>query len=122
MLIAYWIVAALLSVAYLAAGVPKIVSTPEKLLERGQTWVRGVNPAIPQVVGALEVLGVLGLILPPLFHTAVFLAPTAAVGLVLVQAVAIGIHLKAGETKALPVNIVLLVLALAAAWLGVLAL
>ena len=70
-------------------------------------------------LGKPGVFVVRGVILPPLTNTAVYLAPTAAVGLVLVQAVAIGIHLKAGETKALPVNFVLLGLAAVVAGLGI---
>jgi hypothetical protein len=39
------------------------------------------------------------------------LTPIAAVGLVIVQVVAALVHLKLGETKSLPVNVVLLLLA-----------
>jgi len=41
---------------------------------------------------------------------------------VLVQAVAIGVHMQIRDVKTLPVNIVLLILAFATAWLAVLAL
>jgi hypothetical protein len=119
MLIAYWITASLLALVYLAAGSPKIFRSKEALLASGQGWVKNVNPALPKLVGTLEVLGALGVILPPLTGIAIFLAPTAAVGLVLVQAVAIGIHVKAGETKALPVNFILLGLAAVVAGLGI---
>jgi hypothetical protein len=59
-------------------------------------------------------------ILPPLLATAVFLAPLAAIGLIIVQAVAIGVHMKMGDLKSLPINISLLLLAFVAAWIGVL--
>jgi uncharacterized membrane protein YphA (DoxX/SURF4 family) len=119
MLLAYWITASLLALVYLVSGAPKIFRSQEALLASGQGWVTDVNPALPKLVGILEVLGALGVILPPLTNIAVYLAPTAAIGLVLVQAVAIGIHLKAGETKALPINFVLLGLAAVVAGLGI---
>ena len=122
MIIAYWITAGLLALVYLASGAPKIFRGKEALLASGQGWVKDVSPAMPKLVGLLEVLGALGVILPPLTGTAVFLAPAAAIGLALVQVVAIGIHIKAGETKVLPVNVILLALAVAVAVLGIAAL
>lgn len=120
MIIAYWIVAGLLALAYLLAGVTKLVRSNAQLEARGMHWVRGTNPALVKLVGLVEVVAVAGLIFPPLFSTATFLAPLAAVGLILVQAVAIGIHMKTGDLRSLPINIALLLLAFVAAWIGVL--
>ena len=119
MIIAYWIVAALLAFAYLFVGGTKLLRSNAQLAAGGMHWVRGTNPALVKLVGLVEVVGAAGLILPPLFTTAVFLAPLAAIGLVLVQAVAIGVHMKMGDLKSLPINISLLLLAFVAAWLGV---
>lgn len=83
-------------------------------------WVRATNPALVKLVGLVEVVGAAGLILPPLFSTAAYLAPLAAIGLILVQAVAIGIHMQMRDLKSLPMNIALLLLAFVAAWIGVL--
>ena len=80
------------------------------------------NPAVVKLVGLIEVLGAAGLLLPPLLNTAVLLAPLAAIGLVLVQAVAIGVHMQMKDARSLPINIALLLLAFAAAWIGVLTL
>jgi len=119
-IIAYWIVAALLAFAYLFVGGTKLVRSTAQLEAGGMHWVGVTNPAAVKLVGLIEVLGAAGLILPPLFATAVFLAPLAAIGLVLVQAVAIGVHMQMRDTKSLPINISLLLLAFVAAWLGVL--
>jgi hypothetical protein len=118
-IIAYWIVAALLAFAYLFVGGTKLLRSNAQLAAGGMHWVRGTNPALVKLVGLVEVVGAAGLILPPLFTTAVILAPLAAIGLVLVQAVAIGVHMKMGDLKSLPINISLLLLAFVAAWLGV---
>ncbi len=120
MIIAYWIVAGLLALAYLLAGSTKLVRSNAQLEASGMNWVRRTNPAVVKLVGLIEVVGAAGLILPPLLNTAAFLAPLAAVGLILVQAVAIGIHMKMGDLKSLPMNIALLLLAFMAAWIGVL--
>ncbi|WDG18187.1 DoxX family protein [Microbacterium sp. Clip185] len=68
--------------------------------------------------GVVEVLGAVGLILPPLTGIAPILAPIAAIGLVLVQLGAVVFHLRRGEAKVVPMNLVLLMLAVAAAVLG----
>lgn len=119
-IIAYWIVSGILALAYLFVGATKLVRSRAQLEAGGMQWVRGVNPAVVKLVGLIEVLGAVGLILPPLLAVAVFLAPLAAIGLVLVQAVAIGVHMQMRDTKSLPINISLLLLAFVAAWLGVL--
>ena len=118
MIIAYWIIAALLALVYLMAGAMKVFRSREQLIAAGQGWVEGANTGIVKLVGALELAGALGLILPPLTGIAPSLAPMAALGLVLVQAVAIGVHMKLNDTKSLPVNIILLAMAIVAAWLG----
>ena len=122
MVIAYWIVAGILAFVYLLVGGTKIVRSRAQLDESGMHWVRGANPAVVKLVGLIEILGAIGLILPPLMNTAVLLAPLAAIGLVLVQAVAIGVHMQMKDAKSLPINIALLLLAFATAWIGVLTL
>ncbi len=119
MLIAYWITAALLAFVYLYAGGTKIFRSKSALEASGMAWVSNVPSSIPKLVGIVEVLGALGVLVPPLIAgIPVVLAPLAAIGLVLVQGVAIGIHMRMGDAKSLPVNIVLFVLALVVAFLG----
>ena len=112
MLIAYWIIAGILAVVYLLVGGTKIIRSRAQLDESGMHWVRGANPAVVKLVGLIEVLGAAGLLLPPLLNTAVLLAPLAAIGLVLVQAVAIGVHMQMKDARSLPINIALLLLTL----------
>ncbi|WP_394940184.1 DoxX family protein [Psychromicrobium sp. YIM B11713] len=108
--IALWIVAGLLALAYLGAGGVKIIQPKEKLV--GQMgWVENASTGLVKFVGAVEVLGAIGLILPQLTGVAPILTPLAALGLVLIQIGAIVVHIRRAEIKNLPVNIVLLLLA-----------
>ncbi len=117
MVIAYWIVAGLLALAYLAAGGAKLLQPQEKLAPR-MAWAGDFPAWSVKTIGLLEVLGAIGLILPPLTGIAPILAPLAAVGLVLVQLGAVITHFIRREPQVLPANLVLLVLAGVAAWLG----
>lgn len=118
MLIAYWIVAGLLAVASLAAGAQKTFRSPDALVASGIGWANDVQPPAVRLIGVAEVLGAIGLILPPLTGIAPILAPVAAVGLALVQVGAVAFHLRRGEAKVLPMNLALLLAAVAAAVLG----
>ncbi len=118
MLIAYWIVAGLLALAYLAAGAMKTFRSPDALVAAGIGWAGEVPLPLVRFIGVVEVLGAIGLILPPVTGIAPILAPLAAVGLVVVQAAAVVFHLRRGEAKVTPMNFALLVLAAAAAVSG----
>lgn len=112
MLIAVWIISGLLALAYLASGGAKVV-TSYATLKKQQEWVEDFSPGAVKVIGALEVLGAIGLILPRLLNILPALAPIAAFGLALVQLVAVVVHVRRhDDPKRLPVNIVLLLLAL----------
>ena len=110
--IALWVVQGLLAAVYLAAGVMKVVRSREQMVASGGfDWAKDMTDGAVKAIGAVEVLGALGLVLPQLTGIAPVLTPIAAVGLVIVQVFAMRVHLKLGETKSLPVNVVLLLLA-----------
>lgn len=110
--IALWIVQGLLALAYLAAGGMKVAQPREKLVATGNfDWMTDTSDNGVKAVGLVEILGALGLILPQLTGIAPILTPIAAVGLVLVQVFAARVHLIRKETKVLPANVILLLLA-----------
>jgi hypothetical protein len=115
--VAYWIVAGLLAAFYLYSGILKIVRTPDQLRPM-MGWIDTVPRGLVRIIGVLEVLGAIGLILPPLTGIAVGLAVASAVGLVLLQIGAIALHLRRGEARLIALNIGLLVLAGVAVWLA----
>ena len=117
MRVAYWIVAGLLALFYLYAGGIKVARSKDQLRPM-MGWVDSVPLRLVRTIGVLEVLGALGLILPPLTGIAAALALTAAAGLALIQVGGMSLHLRRGEAAVIWLNIVLLVLAGAAIWLS----
>ncbi|MBE8517904.1 DoxX family protein [Amycolatopsis sp. H6(2020)] len=107
-----WVAAGLLAVVYLLAGGMKLATPREKLLENpNMGWAADFPEAAVKGIGAVEILAAIGLILPWALDIAPVLTPLAATGLVLVQIGAIVVHARRKETKALPMNVVLLLVA-----------
>lgn len=117
MTVAYWIVAALLTVVYLYAGALKLVRTREQLRPMME-WVENTPMWAVRAIGAVELLGAAGLILPPATGIAPALAIAAAAGFVVLQILATGVHIARGD-KMIVLNVVMLVLGGAAGWLAV---
>jgi hypothetical protein len=116
--IAYWIVAGLLAFVYLYSGWMKVAQSQEKLAPM-MPWAGTAIPmAGVRAIGVLEVLGAVGLILPPLTGIAPELAIVAAIALAVLQLLATGFHVVRRELKDLWLNVVLVLAAAAAAWLA----
>lgn len=115
--IALWIIQALLAGMYGVAGSMKAFQ-PAKVRENPQmTWAHDKQDGYIRFVGISELLGAVGLIIPALTGILPWLTPLAAVGLALIQVLAIfTVHLPKKEYQVIPVNIVLLVLAIVAAY------
>lgn len=117
MVIAYWVVAGLLALFYVYAGGKKATQSPEQLAPL-MGWVNTIPMPVVRLIGVVELLGVIGLVLPPLTGIAPVLAIGAAVGFVILQLLATGLHLRRGEANVTGLNVALIVLAAAAAWLA----
>jgi uncharacterized membrane protein YphA (DoxX/SURF4 family) len=113
--IALWVVAIVLALVFLAAGLSKLVQSKEKLAPR-MAWVEDFETGPIKTIGALEVLGAIGLVVPGVTGIAPILVPLAATGLALLMIGAIVVHARRGEAQAIPVNVVLLLLAVLVAW------
>lgn len=115
--IALWIIQVLLAGMYGMAGSMKTFQ-PAKVRENPQmTWAHDKQDGYIRFVGVTELLGALGLILPALTGILPWLTPLAAIGLALTQILAIfTVHLPKKEYQVIPVNVVLLVLAIVAAY------
>src|SRR6218665_2547860 len=90
-LIAYWIVAGLLAAFNLFAGGNKLVRSQAQL-EPMMAWAPTFPAWAVKGIGLAEVLGALGLVLPPLTGIAPVLALVAALGLALLQLIAAVFH------------------------------
>jgi hypothetical protein len=115
--LAYWIVAGLLGAFYLYAGGKKVAQTKEQLAPM-MGWVDTVPMGLVRIIGVIEMLGVAGLVLPPLTGIAPGLAVAAALGFLVLQVLATGLHLSRGEAKLIGLNIGLIALAGATAVLA----
>lgn len=116
MTIAYWIIAALLAAFYLYGGGIKVVQSKEQLLPM-MAWVENSPMWLVRAIGTVEVLGATSLILPPLTGIAPSLALVAAIGFVVLQILATGVHLRRGD-KMIALNIGLILAAGATVWLA----
>jgi len=106
-----WIAQGLLAVMYLMAGIMKTFQTT-RAKER-MPWAKERSNEFVRFVGVSEMLGALGLIFPLLTGVLPWLTPLAALGLTLIQLLAIFTeHLPKKEYKVIPLNIVLVALAL----------
>jgi uncharacterized membrane protein len=99
-IIAMWVINGLLAVVFVAAGAVKIVTPAEALRARGMTWVEEYKPATVRVIGAAEVLGAVGLIVPRLISIAPILTPIAALCLAATMAGAVATHVRRQEPYA----------------------
>ena len=117
MVVAYWIVAGVPALFYLYAGGKKATQRPEQLAPM-MGWVDTIPMPVVRAIGIVELLGVAGLVLPPLTGVAPALAVAAATGFVVLQIPATALHLARGEANVIGLNIVLLALAAVATWLA----
>lgn len=113
--IALWIVQGLLALFFLMAGVMKATQPKEKLAGN-MAWVEDFSAGQVKTIGILEILGAIGLILPPVIGILPWLVPVAAIGLALTMIGAIIVHLRRGEYMMIVVNIILLAMAVFVAY------
>ncbi|MFF7790620.1 DoxX family protein [Streptomyces sp. NPDC007991] len=111
-----WVMQAVLAAVLLSAGLPKITKTKEELVAPMGQWVNSFPAPGIKLLGLVEVLGAIGLVLPPLVGIAPVLAPVAAVGIVLIMIGAIVAHARASENSKIFMNVALSVLAVVVAW------
>ncbi|WP_251091620.1 DoxX family protein [Streptomyces sp. Caat 7-52] len=114
--IAYWFVAGLLALFYFYAGAMKVVRSGDQLRPM-MAWVDRVPMPVVRALGAVEILGATGLILPPLTGIAASLAPAAATGFLLLQICAVAVHLT-GDDRRITLNLGLMATAAVTIWLA----
>ncbi|MBB5286522.1 putative membrane protein YphA (DoxX/SURF4 family) [Rhabdobacter roseus] len=107
-----WVMQGFLAVAFLIAGSAKLLQSPAKVAQL-------VPAAIPlpflRTLGALEILGAVGIALPLFIDAWSALTPVAAACMAIVLLAAVVIHGRAKEFSKLPMLLVLLALAMTVA-------
>jgi uncharacterized membrane protein YphA (DoxX/SURF4 family) len=111
-----WIVAGGLAAAFLAAGLMKLTQPKKRLADSGMAWVDDFGDGTVKTIGALEILGAIGLVLPAALDIVPILVPLAATGLGMIMLGAIATHARRREPQAIVINLVLLALAAFVAW------
>ena len=80
--LALWIIAGVLAAVFLLAGGNKLFIPRDKLAKApGGGWVNHFSPGFIKVLGAVEIVGAIGLIVPAAVGIAPILVPLAAIGL-----------------------------------------
>jgi len=116
MTIALWILNGLLALAFVAAGAMKVARPKSALVASGMGWADDFADPTVKLIGAAEVVGGIGLILPLLTGIAPILTPIAAAALTVVMIGAVAVHVRRKE-NATP-SIVLAVLSAVSAVVG----
>ena len=113
--LALWLATGVLAVALVATGLMKLTQSKAALSTK-VGWVEDYSPAQIKAIGAVEILGATGLILPGVTGVAPVLVPIAALGLAVVMIGAAITHIRRGERPFLLLNLVLFALAVFLAW------
>ncbi|MGW1784839.1 DoxX family protein [Streptomyces sp. NPDC002143] len=111
-----WIIASLLAVAFLGAGLRKIGQPKEKLAASGMGWAEDFSPGAVKAMGILQVAAAIGLILPAALNIAPVFVPLAALGLALMMTGAVIVHLRRNELPTAVPSMVLCLLAVIVVW------
>jgi uncharacterized membrane protein YphA (DoxX/SURF4 family) len=113
--VALWIVQVLLAAMFGMAGVMK-TTMPIAELAKQLPWAGVLPEPLVRFIGASELAGALGMILPAATRILPALTGWAGVGLTVVMALAMSFHLSRGEMGGPPINLTLGVLAAFVAW------
>lgn len=108
---ALWIIAGLLAAVFLLAGSNKLFLSRERLAKApGGGWVLEFGPGFLKALGAVEVLGAVGLILPAVVGVAPVLVPLAASGLAAIMVGAAVVTYRRHEFRHMLVDLTYLAL------------
>ena len=109
--VGFWVIQGVLALVFIMSGSMKLTRSKEQLA--GQLpWVEDFSLPQIRVIGALELLGGVGLVLPALTGMMPWLTPLAAAGMVLVMIGASLTHYRRKEYSAIGGTAALFVLAL----------
>jgi uncharacterized membrane protein YphA (DoxX/SURF4 family) len=114
--IGLWVAQVALAAMYAMAGYNKLFLPPEALVQMGMGFVADTPLGLVRFIGTAELLGAAGMILPSVTRIMPQLTPLAAIGLAIIQVLAMPVHIVRGEYMVLPINLVLLGLAVLVVW------
>ena len=107
MAVAAWIVQILLAVAMLGAGGTKLARNRKDLISGNMAWAEDFSDNAVKLIGAVEVLGAIGLVLPWLLGVLPVLTPIAGAALAAVLLGAVVVHARRKEWSGITPPLVL---------------
>lgn len=114
--IGLWAAQIALALLYLMGVWMHLLLSPEEAAAMGAVWMSEAPIAFVRFIGVMELLGVIGLILPAATRIRPQLTVLAAIGLLAIQALAIPFHAFRGEFAPLPFNLIYVALAVLVIW------
>lgn len=112
---ALWVAQLLVAAAFIAAGFAKL-TMPIPELSKMMAWTGQVPLAFVRGIALIDLAGGIGILLPALLRIRPVMTVYAALGCSMLQVCAIVFHLSRGEANLLPLNLLLLPLALFIWW------
>jgi uncharacterized membrane protein YphA (DoxX/SURF4 family) len=109
-----WAAQLFLAAGFAYHGIIKV--SPPASLPDPLRWVYDLPPGLRTFIGAAELLGAAGLVLPGLVRVGRVLTPLAATGIAVIMVLAAAFHLRRGEIPLVGVNLALLALAVFVAY------
>ena len=113
--IALWIAQLLLAALFCGAGFAK-VTTPLPELAQMLPYTADLPGGLVRFIGACEIAGGVGLVLPALFRILPILTPLAALGLTAIMVLATLFHVSRAEWSAIGMTIAIGAVAAFVAW------
>lgn len=92
-----WILAGFLATIFVGTGLLKLTTSRERLVEAGMGWAGDFSPGQIRLIGTAELLGAVGLVVPPLLGVAPVLAAVAAACLAALMVGATAVHVRRRE-------------------------
>ncbi|KAB7768316.1 DoxX family protein [Xanthomonas maliensis] len=110
-----WIAQFLLAAVFIMSGLMKFF-TPIPELAAQMPWTGQVSETFVRFIGLIDLAGGIGVLLPALTRVLPRMTPVAAFCATILQVLAIGFHASRGEFQVLPLNFVLISLAIFILW------
>ena len=114
--IGLWVATVMLALLYVMGVQFHLFTAPEKAAEMGAVWMMEYPLWFPRMIGVIEIIGIVGLIIPAALRIRPGLSVLAAWGLLAIQILAIAFHASRGEFEALPFNAIYVALAALIIW------
>jgi uncharacterized membrane protein YphA (DoxX/SURF4 family) len=110
-----WVLQVVLAASFAMSGLAKATQPVDKLVG-WFPWAEDFSPPMLRFIGAMGLLGAIGLVMPAATGIAPVLTPAAATGLAVMMALAALTHIRRNEPPGVAVTAVILAVAAFVAW------